>query len=326
MSALNLSEIVATTLRNRNPKLADNITNDNWLLSTLKEKGNIKKAMGGRTLVEPLMYAENSSAKWYDGYETFDISEQDDQIDAAEYDWKQIGGFAMISGIEAIKNSGKYAALNLIKSRIKVLESTLHNRAAEGVYADGVSDPKAFGGLQLLIQDDPTAASVVGGIDQAANAFWRNQADTTGGPLGSANVTGRMNAMWLACRRGKDYTDLIVGDYVAYTAYEESLQQQQRFTNESKKAAAGFEALKYKQADVIADEQVPASPGTGTGGRFYFVNSDYLYLQCHPSREFTVGETRKVENADYDVVPVWFAGNLTCSNRARQGVLAGTSA
>lgn len=324
MSALNLSEIVATTLRNRNPSLADNITEDNWLLGTMKEKGHIKKATGGRTLVEPIAYAENSSAKWYDGYETFDITEQADQIDAAEYDWKQLGGFAMISGEEQIKNSGKYAALNLIKSRMDVLEMTLKNRAGVGVYADGVTDPKEFGGLQLLIADDPTAAGTVGGIDQAANAFWRNQVSNVSGGLTSSNITGEMNSMWLACRRGKDAPDLISADYVGYTAYEESLQQFQRFNNNSKMAAAGFEALKYKTADVIADDQCPDGTGGATFGRMYFVNTDYLYLQCTPKREFSVGETRKVQDADYDVVPIWFMGNLTCSNRARQGLINGT--
>ena len=328
MSAINLGEIVATTLRNRNPKLADNITNDNWLLGTLKEKGHFKKAGGGRTLVEPIAYAENASAAWYDGYETFDISEQDDQIDAAEYDWKQIGGFAMISGAEAVKNSGKWAALNLIKSRIGVLEMTLKNLAGTGMYADGVTDPKAFGGLQLLIDEDPTSASTVGGIDQVANVFWRNQSSNVSGGIDSTNVLGEMNAMWLACRRGKDAVDLISADYVGYTAYEETLQQQQRFTNNSKKAAAGFEALKYKTADVIADDQCPAGNTGGAltgGGRMYFCNTDYLYMQCTPKREFTVGKTRIVENADYEVVPVWFMGNLTCSNRARQGVIVGST-
>jgi hypothetical protein len=325
MSALNLGEIVATTLRNRNPSMGDNITNDNFLLSTLQEKGHFKSATGGRTLVEPIAYAENSSAKFYDGYETFTITEQSDQIDAAEYDWKQLGGFAMISGAEAIKNSGKYAALNLIKSRIDVLEMTLKNDAGASIYSDGTgTSGKEFGGLQLLIADDPTAAGTVGGIDQAANAFWRNQTATVSGGLTSANVTGAMNDMWLACRRGKDAVDLIPADYVAYTAYEESLQQYQRFTNNSKKAAAGFEALKYKTADVIADEQCPA--GVGGGGRMYFINSDYLYMQCTPKRKFTVGKSREVTNADYTVVPVWLMGNLTMSNRARQGVIVGNIA
>lgn len=321
MSALNLGEIVATTLRHRNPEMADGITNNHALWYTLNEKGHVKDADGGRTLVEPLAYAENSSAKWYDGYETFDIAEQADQIDAAEYDWKQLGGFAMISGIEEIKNSSKYAALNLIRSRIEVLEMTLMNAAGTAAFADGTgSTGKEFGGLQLLIADNPTAVGTVGGIDQAANAFWRNQVDNQSLGLtvtDSSNITGLMNQMWLATIRGKDKVDLISADNFMYDTYEQSLQQQQRFAD-SKMAAAGFESLKYKTASVVFDDQCPAD-------HMYFQNTRYLYVQCSPKRKFTTGKERLVTNADYSVVPVWLAGNFTCSNRARQGVIIGKS-
>jgi hypothetical protein len=315
MSSLNLGEIVATTLRKRNPKMVDNITNHNALLRTLREKGHFKAAGGGRTLVEPIAYSENSSAKFYSGYDTFTITEQSDQIDAAEYDWKQLGGFALISGLEEIKNAGKYAALNLIKSRIEVLEMTLQNKAGAAVFADGTgTSGKEFGGLQLLVQDDPTASSTVGGIQQSSNTFWQNQYDDESSTaISSSTITGKMNAMWLSTIRGSDKPDLIVADADLYTAYEESLQQYQRFAD-SKMAAAGFEALKYKSADVVYDDQCPAK-------HMYFLNTRYLYMQHAPGRMFTVGKERIIENADYRAIPVWLAGNLTCSNRARQGVI-----
>ena len=67
MAAPNLSEIVTTTLRNRSKKIADNVTNHNALLRRLKERGKVKLADGGRTLVQELDYAANSTFKWYSG-------------------------------------------------------------------------------------------------------------------------------------------------------------------------------------------------------------------------------------------------------------------
>lgn len=67
MPSPNLSEIVTTTLRNRSGKLADNVTKNNALLMRLNKKGKVKPVTGGRTIVQEIMYAENSTVKRYAG-------------------------------------------------------------------------------------------------------------------------------------------------------------------------------------------------------------------------------------------------------------------
>ena len=67
MASPNLSEIVTTTLRNRSKKLADNVTNHNAVLRRLEERGNVTLTDGGRTIVQELDYAENTTFKWYSG-------------------------------------------------------------------------------------------------------------------------------------------------------------------------------------------------------------------------------------------------------------------
>jgi len=49
MASPNLSELVTTTLRNRQVELADNVSKSNALLSRLNERGNIDLVDGGRT-------------------------------------------------------------------------------------------------------------------------------------------------------------------------------------------------------------------------------------------------------------------------------------
>lgn len=44
-------------------------------------------------------------------------------------------------------------------------------------WRDGTQDAKLIPGIRSVIVDDPTAAAVVGGIDQQANTWWRNRAD-----------------------------------------------------------------------------------------------------------------------------------------------------
>ena len=74
MATINIGEIVATTLRNRRKKLADNVLNHNALFARLNRKGMVKPVGGGREIVEELEYAENGTSSWYSGYETLDCN------------------------------------------------------------------------------------------------------------------------------------------------------------------------------------------------------------------------------------------------------------
>lgn len=53
----NFTEIVVTTLRNRQKSIADNVSNSNALLSKLRDRGNISLKDGGRSIVRELDYA-----------------------------------------------------------------------------------------------------------------------------------------------------------------------------------------------------------------------------------------------------------------------------
>ena len=312
MATINIGEIVATTLRNRQGELADNVTNHNALFMRLNKKGNIRPLDGGRTIVQELEYAENSTVAWYSGYETLNTTPQE-VFDAAEYDWKQLAGTVSISGLEEVKNSGKEAIINLLDARISNLRKSLRNSASTAIYADGTgSSGKELGGLQLLIDDDPTASATVGGINQNTYSFWRNQYSASAA-TSAGNVLSRMNTMWLSCIRGTDKPDFIAADDDMYTYFEASLQQNQRFTDASM-AAAGFESLKYKTADVFYDDQCPNK-------HMYFVNTDYLFLRPHKARQFVPLDDRNSLNQDAKVIPVVWAGNMTCSNRSLQGVI-----
>lgn len=315
MASPGLSEIVTTTLQNYSGTLADNILENNALLNRLNKRGN-KKPVTGRSIVQELMYAENSTVKWYSGYETLDISPSD-TLTAAEYDYKQLAGTVSISGLEQIQNSGKEAVHNLLRSRIQVLEKSLMNTMGAAVYANGTgSSGKEVGGLQLLIADDPTASSTIGGINQQSETWWRNQVydfSTEGTAASNTTIQAAMNTLFLRTMRGADKVDFIAADEVYFSYYWESLQQIQRITRVDE-GQAGFMSLKFMSADVFYDDQCPAS-------HMYFVNTDYLFLRPARGREFVPLSEREAINQDAMVKPVVWAGNMTTSNRSLQGVI-----
>ena len=307
------TEIVTTTLAGYSKTMADNVTNNNALLRHIDAKGN-KSPATGRTIVQELEYATNSTTKWYSGYEVLDTSTSN-VFTAAEFNYKQLAGNVVISGLEQVENSGPEQIFNLLKSRIRNLEKSLKNTMATALYADGTgTDSKEIGGLQLVVPG--TVGNTVGGINSGTYTFWKNQVydfSTETVTASATTIQTAMNTLWLACIRGADRPDVIVGDTNYFGFYWSSLQTNQRFTSDES-ASAGFLNLMFMDSPVYYDDQCPAN-------KIYMLNTDYLFLRYAEGREFVpLGEKASV-NQDALVMPVAWAGNMTVSNRARQGVI-----
>lgn len=321
MAVPNLGDLVATTLAKWDTKLFDTITTEHALLNTMAKKGNVAVTANGREIYEPVIYGENSSQKWYSGYEIFTPPTDQNAIDVASYQWKQQGSFISISGLEAIQNSGESQMIAFAEGRTKQAMANLKNTAGEAMFSTGTgSGGKEIGGLQSLVADNPAAAGTVGGIDQVANTWWRNAFNTSvtgsaGAAIQLALVTA-MNTMWRQVTVGTEKPDLIVMDDVGFGIYEASLQDQVRFT-QTNKADAGFGELAYKQSAVVFDAYCPLR-------HVYMLNTDTLFLRAAPGRMWNRDEKRKIQNADYDVIPIWFMGNLVTGNRKRNGVISFT--
>ena len=315
----NWDEIVTTTLESRNKDFADNVTNNNALLAVMNARDKIKSVTGGNVILEELEYDENSTFQFYTGYEVLDISPSD-VFTAAEFPWAQASVNVSASGLEVeVQNSGSEAVINLLDKRISNANKTAANKMSESVYSDGTGySGKEVTGLQALIADDPTTGTV-GGIDRssALNVFWRNQTsgDVTNLNTDSTVLRSEMQDMWLECKRGTDTVDTIVTDKTLYGLFWDSLTDIQRIASDNE-ATAGFETLKYVTADVIYD----GDSGI-TANHMYFINTDYLYLRPHTNRNWVPMDKKMSVNQDAMVIPLLWAGNLTASNCARQGVI-----
>jgi hypothetical protein len=256
---------------------------------------------------------------WYSGYDTIQYTPKD-LFSAAEYSLKLCAVPVAISGEDLLKNSGQFQMMDLFEKRIENAVKTMSNKMSEAAYGDGTaSSGKAIGGLQLLVADAPTTGTV-GGINRATsgNEFWRNKSTTAESALTKDTIRPAMDKMYMSLTRGVDKPDLIVTGTDLYALFEESLVAQQRFAD-NKLADAGFEALRYKGADVVCDGgQGSACPDN----KMYFLNTNYLYLRSHQDRNMKViGGERLAVNQDAIYKIIGWAGNMTMSNAQLQGVL-----
>lgn len=315
------TELVTTTDRSWGRKVTDNVSDHNALLNRLKSKGKIKTLSGGTEITEPLSYAENETYQRFSGYDSLN-TQPSDVLTTVKYPWQQIALHVTASGRELRLNAGKSQMINLVKARKENALRTAANQFSIDVYSDG-SLTNQINGLSNLIQTN--GEGTVGGIDAATWTFWKNKyKEMTGTNLAAtpnatnaASLKADMGGLWLSLNRGADKPDMIVATHDMYTLYETGEQQLQRYAN-ADLAKAGFTNIKYKSADVIFDDNTNFAT---TDEKMYFVNTDYLCLTQHKEAQWTMDKDKTPINQDAVVIPMYWMGNMVCTQRSLQGVL-----
>jgi hypothetical protein len=316
MANPNISQLISTTLESQKKAVTDNIAENNIIFNKLRERGRILKSTGGNTFRETLSYAENGTIQSQGQYDTFDTTPQD-VITSADFDQKIITGTITMTGLEAKQNAGEEQIINLMKAKMDVLKTSFDTEFGDQSYSDGTGDGgNEIGGLQLLVADDPTTGTV-GGINRATSTFWRNQLydfSVESVTPSSTTIQSSMNVLYRRCQtQGGQLIDLITAGDTYFGYYEDSLQANQRF-NDGKLAKLGFDALKYKAADVVYDTKC-------ADARMYFLNTRFLSYKYLGESMMTVGTPRQPSNQDVTIVPMISTGNLTITNARVHGVM-----
>jgi hypothetical protein len=303
--------ILSTTLQNYQPTLVDNIFKDLVLLNHMNEKGRVRVEEGGTQIIEPLMYAVNDTVATYSGYDTIDLTPQDG-ISAAEYDWKQMAASIAISGIEEAKNRGTEAIIKLLNAKIMQAEMSLKSTLNAQLFgsAAGGND---FNGLGNIVG---TQNNTVGGINATSNTWWNpTQATNMAATLSLANMADVYNR----ASKGSDVPDIIVTNTSLFEKYESLLTNNVRYQDVAK-ANAGFQNLMFKQTPIVFDLELAVDTSDAP---MYFLNTKYLKLTGLNGYWFSTSEFMNgtVAGVDARYALVLAYGQLTCSNRARQGYI-----
>lgn len=310
----NFDAIASTTLKNYRGVFADNVSNGNVLLKYMKMKGQVIIS-GGDTIVEELMYDVGNGGS-YSEADTMTVTKPEG-LSAAEFNWKQEYASITITGTDEIRNSGKEKIQSLLKARTKQAEIGMANRMGTIIYGDGTGNGgKDILGLAAICSTTPTTG-ILGGINRATYSFWRNKVNASVGSFASNGLT-EMGSMVRQLTRGMDRPKVIVCGNTVW-GYLEALAYGKAQFNNPQLADLGFHALKFEGIDVIYDPQC-------TADRMYFLNTDYLTLKVHVERNFVTTPFVTPSNQDVKVAKILWAGQLTVSNCALQGVLAGFSA
>lgn len=312
MPNVNYDEILSTTLANHMPKLVDNVFSARPLVYFLKQAGQVRTIAGGAKIVLPLLYGQNSTAGSYASYDSIDIDPQTG-ITSAEYSWKQYAASIVISGIEEAQNSSEEQIIDLLEAKTFQAEETITEKFDEMfITGDGTGNGgKDWLGLEALVKD---STGTVGGIDASTDTWWQSYVEGTAGALTLADLRTGYNSVSV----GNDQPNVVLTTQALFEAYEDLLQPQERFMD-SKTADGGFQNLLFKGAPVVYDNYV-------TAGDVFFLNTKYIRLVGHSDNWFKPTPFVRPNNKDARYAQILCYGELTVSNRSRQGVLTDRTA
>ena len=305
--ALTWDQISGITEKKFIKKMADNIFDSNPLLKRLKEK-SYEKLDGGTSIMVPLNYATTTASGWYTGADSLSTSDNEN-ITAAEYQWRQIYANISITRLDELKNSGDSAKLSLVKSKVQIAEKTIMDTMGTALYNDGTT-LNALVGLKAIVG----TASTVGGIAQSTNSWWAGQVDSSTTTFSIAALQTQFNA----CSVDSDSPTVIMATRANYNRYYAALQPQQRFMD-SETAKGGFSSLMFNGAPFIADSHCPAS-------HIFILNEKYLHLFVHQDEDMRFEPFQKPINQNVKVAKVFWMGALGSSNNRLHGKLSAVAA
>lgn len=306
--ALTYDQLSSITQKKYIPKMYDDIFDSNPALQRSKSKGWYKKLDGGERILVPLNYALATSAGWYSGSQTL-LTDDNQNITAAEYTWKQFYTSIMIRRDEELKNSGDSQILDLVAQKVQIAKKTVGDYLGSGIYSDG-TDSAAIVGLRDIVATDQT----VGGIGQTANTWWAGKVDASSTVL-SIPV---MQTIHTQCTVDNEKPSVILCTRSLYDLYYNLLQPAQRF-QESDTAKGGFQSLMFNGIPVIPDSHCPS-------GHMFFLNEEHLFLWAHKDEDMRMTPFEKPINQNVKVAQVFFMGAMGSSNNRLHGKLSAITA
>jgi len=335
MSNPNFDQVAATTVQRYRPKLADNVTDKSAVMFYLKKNGGMEEQDGGRTLVEPTIFAENTTAG---SFRDYDIIPTDPQggISAAEFPWAQLAVSITISGRQEFVNADNQVRIfSLLKGKTMQAQMTMTNLFNRQSHADGTGNGgKDLTGFLAAIEDG-AAWNVYGGIDSNTQLYWRNQwigyRAFSGADLNQTDTILRqfrqiLTTFYNSMMRNTDRATLFMMGQKVHEYFESTIVVNERYVKDgnigdSALANAGFEVLKFKATSMVLDNLVnntSINPGA-TNQEIEGCNTNYMKFVVGSGRNFMMSPFIRPYNQEAKVAQIILYGQYIVNNRSLQG-------
>lgn len=304
--ALTYAQLSAIAQNAIDKNLTDNVYSSTPVLKRLTDKA--KKIGGGLAIQVPVISSTTGAGGSYSDLDTLTIS-RTDNMSAAVYDWKQYYEPVRVSRLDLAKTSGDAGKLDLVASKIKIGESNFAENLSVGVFSDGTGNTnKVITGFAAMIASSGT----YGGIAPADMATWVSSVLLNSG-TDRALTLALIQQLMGSVTDGKDAPTLLVSRQNVFDEAYNLFTAFQRIESEEM-GKLGFKSLMINGVPLVVDSHAPAKS-------ILAINEEYAGLTIHKDNNMRKEHHASLETTDSMLTKIFWMGNLTCSQRRRQGRL-----
>jgi hypothetical protein len=284
---------------------------ENTALRTLEKMGFIQYKALGENIEVPVDYRSNPDTAVL-------VSDQDaasllktEVLTSAVFDIAQVNVPVTWTKGDEAKNPSENQKIALVKA---LLENAINSH--DDLLEQLIFTSSAVGGVEVNGLNDlvPTSGQgTVGGIDAAAETWWRNQADTY---VDGSDIEAGMTSVFNEASKGSGsqlQPKVLISGSTPHSLFESQLQALQRFGNGGD-ANAGFKNLKFKNADYVFSQF--------GGDNIYFLNPKNYNLVVSKQYFRDKGSTYDVPGQNAFYFLVYSALQFVVNNKSRLAVLS----
>ncbi len=212
---------------------------------------------------------------------------------------------------------------NLLKDKVEDMQEGSDRGRNLMYWRDGTQDAKLVPGIRSFILNDPTTATVVAGIDQSSNTWWRNRASLalTASTASDQNVVQKLQREWRQLRRygGRPNKVLCGADWLNWM--EQELRSKGNYTLEgwtnSKSMDASMADISFKGVQFEYD---PTLDDEGLTKYCFVLDTRHIYPKVMDGEDGKDHNPARPENKYvFYRAKTWIEG-LVCDQRNCHGV------
>ena len=293
-------------------KAEDNYFETSFLLDYLikQKKGVWKRPGGGQQITIPIRYDGNKSG-FYTRGGTLDSTKQE-AITQVNFAWKHAYGNGTILRVDELKNSGPEAMINLLTEELEGAQESLRDVLATSYYIGLEGDSENLTGLNSVC--DTTSSTNYGGyasddiVSADGTKVWTGKGSSTSAVI-SLNLLRTIKTASAYGKGKMSQPDLMSTTEAIYDKILDILQVQQRFTEGTKTAKAGFTGLNFEGTEIFPDRYCPS-------GNLYALNTKHVGFAVHKKGLFQRTPWEFIAGSARDkTIKIFFDGNAVCNNR-----------